>query len=55
MALVIMGGLFVSTFLTSLLLPTTTTILEDGLAWIARLPGALVRLVRPAPRVRKPV
>jgi len=30
MALVIMGGLFVSTFLTSVLLPTTTTLFEDA-------------------------
>ena len=31
MALVIMGGLFVSTFLTSVLLPTTATLAEDGI------------------------
>jgi HAE1 family hydrophobic/amphiphilic exporter-1 len=30
MALVIMGGLFVSTFLTSILLPTNTTLVEDS-------------------------
>ncbi len=41
MALVIMGGLVVSTFLTSVLLPTTTSIVEDILGltrrWFARL------------------
>jgi HAE1 family hydrophobic/amphiphilic exporter-1 len=43
MALVIMGGLLVSTFLTSILLPTTVTIIEDlpgqvwrGVTWPAR-------------------
>lgn len=36
MALVIMGGLFLSTFLTSLLLPTTTTLTEDGFAALGR-------------------
>jgi hydrophobic/amphiphilic exporter-1 (mainly G- bacteria), HAE1 family len=34
MALVIMGGLFVSTFLTSVLLPTTTTLSEDMFGWM---------------------
>jgi HAE1 family hydrophobic/amphiphilic exporter-1 len=53
MALVIIGGLFISTFLTSMLLPTTTTIIEDGLAWIGRGFGALGRLLRLTPRVRK--
>jgi HAE1 family hydrophobic/amphiphilic exporter-1 len=44
MALVIMGGLFVSTFLTAVLLPTTTTLVEDSFdltrrffVWLARL------------------
>ena len=44
MGLVIMGGLLVSTFLTSVLLPTTTALVEDtmgqlgrGLMWVARL------------------
>jgi Cu/Ag efflux pump CusA len=53
MALVIMGGLFVSTFLTSVLLPTNTTLVEDSfsvarrvLLWLARLPGGLGRLHR---------
>ncbi|MBU8871088.1 MAG: efflux RND transporter permease subunit [Gemmatimonadales bacterium] len=37
MALVIMGGLFVSTFLTTVLLPTTTTLTEDFFGGIGRL------------------
>ena len=36
MALVIMGGLAVSTFLTLVLLPTTVTLVEDGTAGAAR-------------------
>jgi HAE1 family hydrophobic/amphiphilic exporter-1 len=36
MALVIMGGLVVSTFLTSLLLPTTASLAEDGFAAVGR-------------------
>jgi HAE1 family hydrophobic/amphiphilic exporter-1 len=36
MALVIMGGLVVSTFLTSVLLPTTASLAEDGFALIGR-------------------
>jgi HAE1 family hydrophobic/amphiphilic exporter-1 len=39
MALVIMGGLAVSTFLTSVLLPTNTTLVEDGFGLAGR--GAL--------------
>jgi HAE1 family hydrophobic/amphiphilic exporter-1 len=40
MALVIMGGLFVSTILTTLLLPTMATAIEDTFAWLGRLiPG----------------
>ena len=35
-ALVIMGGLVVSTFLTSVLLPTTTSPAEDGFALVGR-------------------
>jgi HAE1 family hydrophobic/amphiphilic exporter-1 len=50
MALVIMGGLFVSTFLTSILLPTTTTIVEDTLAWTGRKLHALAAVMRLAPR-----
>jgi HAE1 family hydrophobic/amphiphilic exporter-1 len=42
MALVIMGGLAVSTFLTSVLLPTTITLTEDIWAWPRRLAGRLV-------------
>jgi len=37
MALVLIGGLIVSTFLTSVLLPTTATLSEDGFALIARM------------------
>jgi HAE1 family hydrophobic/amphiphilic exporter-1 len=36
MAIVIMGGLVVSTFLTTLLLPTTAALSEDGFAAIGR-------------------
>jgi HAE1 family hydrophobic/amphiphilic exporter-1 len=36
MALVIMGGLAVSTFLTSVLLPTTTTLVEDWMGAMGR-------------------
>jgi len=52
MALVIMGGLVVSTFLTAVLLPATATLAEDGVHLGGRLAGWLVkwprrRLVRP--------
>jgi HAE1 family hydrophobic/amphiphilic exporter-1 len=53
MALVIMGGLFISTFLTTVLLPTTTTILEDTTSWTARRLAALARFARLAPRSRR--
>jgi HAE1 family hydrophobic/amphiphilic exporter-1 len=53
MALVIMGGLFVSTFLTSILLPTTTTIVEDTLAWTGRKLIAVAGFLRLAPRAQK--
>jgi HAE1 family hydrophobic/amphiphilic exporter-1 len=53
MALVIMGGLLVSTFLTSVLLPTTTTILEDTQGWIRRKLLTLVRRKRLTPRPQK--
>jgi len=43
MALVIMGGLAVSTFLTSVLLPTTAALSEDIFGWLGRLPGRLLR------------
>ena len=36
MAIVIMGGLLISTFLTSILLPTSATLSEDILGWIGR-------------------
>lgn len=36
MALVIMGGLLVSTFLTSVLLPTNTSLVEDSFGWMGR-------------------
>jgi HAE1 family hydrophobic/amphiphilic exporter-1 len=45
MALVIMGGLFLSTFLTLILLPTATTLVEDGTDAAARLLGRLRGLV----------
>ncbi|MEM7232017.1 MAG: efflux RND transporter permease subunit [Planctomycetota bacterium] len=44
MALVIMGGIAVSTLLTTLLLPTTTSLVEDGVAWV----GSLFRRSRKA-------
>jgi hydrophobic/amphiphilic exporter-1 (mainly G- bacteria), HAE1 family len=54
MALVIMGGLAISTFLTAVLLPATATLAEDGvnvgvrsLAWVMRLPRR--RAARAAP------
>jgi HAE1 family hydrophobic/amphiphilic exporter-1 len=48
MALVIMGGLAVSTFLTSVLLPTTATLAEDGSALLGRgLKTAYTLLRRP--------
>jgi len=49
MALVIMGGLLLSTFLTLVLLPTTTTLVEDGTNWLGRLVlrlGILLRIRR---------
>jgi HAE1 family hydrophobic/amphiphilic exporter-1 len=45
MGLVIMGGLAISTVLTSLLLPTTATLSEDLFAGLGRLPGRLRRLL----------
>lgn len=45
MAYVIMGGLALSTFLTTTLLPTTTTLVEDILGWVG---GSLRRVVRRA-------
>ena len=46
MALVIMGGLFVSVFLTSLLLPATAALAEDGFAAAGRLTLRVIRLGR---------
>ncbi len=43
MALVIMGGLLVSTFLTTVLLPTTASLSEDLFGLAARLPRAVWR------------
>ncbi len=48
MALVIMGGLLVSTFLTSLLLPTMASLMEDGFALLGR---GVVFMVRPLKRI----
>ena len=39
MALVIMGGLFVSTILTTVLLPTMASVVEDGTGWLGRKLG----------------
>ena len=44
MALVIMGGLLVSTFLTAVLLPTNTTLVEDIFGWFGRRIVAVGRL-----------
>jgi hydrophobic/amphiphilic exporter-1 (mainly G- bacteria), HAE1 family len=43
MALVIMGGLFVSTFLTTVLLPTTASLSEDIFGGLANLPRRVFR------------
>ena len=45
MALVIIGGITISTFLTSVLLPTTVTIIEDLPRWVKRV---IVGIFRPA-------
>jgi HAE1 family hydrophobic/amphiphilic exporter-1 len=47
MALVIMGGLLVSTFLTSLLLPTTAALSEDLFAGVGRGATRLWRFLQP--------
>jgi HAE1 family hydrophobic/amphiphilic exporter-1 len=44
MALVIMGGLAISTVLTTLLLPTTVCLTEDSLGWIARTARRVARV-----------
>jgi len=54
MALVIMGGLAVSTFLTSVLLPTNTTLVEDGFTGLGRLIARGARLLRPRRSRRAP-
>ena len=46
MALVIMGGLLLSTFLTLILLPTATTLVEDGTRAVVRLVLWLAILLR---------
>jgi HAE1 family hydrophobic/amphiphilic exporter-1 len=46
MALVIMGGLFVSAFLTAILLPTNTTLVEDSYLLAGRLVTPLGRRIR---------
>ena len=50
MALVIMGGLVVSTFLTAILLPTLAALSEDGFAAIGRLPGRVLGRLLPGRR-----
>ena len=45
MALVIMGGLLVSTFLTSLLLPAMASLSEDGFALLGRIPALVTRKI----------
>jgi HAE1 family hydrophobic/amphiphilic exporter-1 len=47
MAFVIMGGLIVSTFLTTLLLPTTAALSEDGFSTIGRALRWLWRVLQP--------
>jgi HAE1 family hydrophobic/amphiphilic exporter-1 len=49
MALVIMGGLFVSAFLTTVLLPTTASLAEDGFGFLGRLPRRLGAFRKAAP------
>jgi hydrophobic/amphiphilic exporter-1 (mainly G- bacteria), HAE1 family len=49
MALVIMGGLVVSTFLTAVLLPATATLAEDGVTAGGRFAGWVLRLARRRP------
>jgi len=49
MALVIMGGLFVSAFLTTILLPTTAALSEDGFAAVGRWPRKLMSFRKTEP------
>ncbi len=53
MALVIMGGLLISTFLTSVLLPPTATIVEDSFDWVGRKLLSLGRVLRRVPRAER--
>jgi HAE1 family hydrophobic/amphiphilic exporter-1 len=54
MALVIMGGLLVSSFLTTVLLPTNTTLVEDSFSLARRLLGWLGRVLRITARSKAP-
>ncbi len=51
MALVIMGGLAVSAFLTSVLLPTTAALSEDIFSWLGGLPRRLLAGRKPTVEV----
>jgi HAE1 family hydrophobic/amphiphilic exporter-1 len=53
MALVIMGGLLVSTFLTSILLPTNTTLVEDSAFLVRRLAISIFTRIRGLARFRR--
>ena len=53
MALVIMGGLLVSTFLTLVLLPTTASLVEDIPPAIGRFFLRILRILVPA--LRRPI
>jgi HAE1 family hydrophobic/amphiphilic exporter-1 len=53
MALVIMGGLLVSTFLTTILLPTNTTLVEDSAVLVRRLGAGVWSRIRRLARVRR--
>jgi Cu/Ag efflux pump CusA len=49
MALVIMGGLAISTFLTAVLLPATATLAEDSATFSGRVASWVLRLPRRRP------
>ncbi len=49
MALVIIGGLFVSTFLTSILLPTNTSLVEDNVEFLRRSLGRSIKFMAGLP------